>query len=54
MSRAELEQIVEEEGEIEMDCQFCHAVYRFDGIDLEILFRDDPVDPDATPTGPAH
>ncbi|MDZ7826218.1 MAG: Hsp33 family molecular chaperone HslO [Gammaproteobacteria bacterium] len=54
MRRSELEQIVEEEGEIEMDCQFCHTVHRFDGIDLEILFRDDPVDPGDTPSGPAH
>ena len=54
MRRSELEQIVEEEGEIEMDCQFCHTVHRFDGIDLEILFRDDPVDPGDPPPGATH
>lgn len=30
----ELEQIIEEDGDIRMTCQFCHAEYRFDGIDV--------------------
>jgi molecular chaperone Hsp33 len=30
--------ILEEQGSIEMDCQFCHAHYRFDRIDIDQLF----------------
>lgn len=41
MPEAELRGIVAEEGCVEMDCQFCHTVYRFDEIDLEVLFRVD-------------
>lgn len=33
----ELEEIIEEEGEIRMTCQFCHAGYRFDGIDVAAI-----------------
>lgn len=31
--------ILEEQGSIEMDCQFCHAHYRFTPMDVEHLFR---------------
>jgi len=30
--------IIEEQGQIEMDCQFCHAHYRFDRNDIDHLF----------------
>lgn len=30
--------ILEEQGTIEMDCQFCHATYRFQRIDIDQLF----------------
>lgn len=30
----ELRQIIAEDGDIRMTCQFCHAEYRFDGIDV--------------------
>ena len=30
--------ILEEQGSIEMDCQFCHAHYRFDRNDIDHLF----------------
>ncbi|MGB3727393.1 MAG: Hsp33 family molecular chaperone HslO [Glaciecola sp.] len=35
VSKQELLQIIEEDGKIEMDCQFCHANYVFDAIDVE-------------------
>lgn len=56
MAREELEEIVATEGRITMDCQFCHEVYAFDGIDLEILFRDDTfvASPDHEASGPTH
>lgn len=34
MPLSELEQIILEDGEIRMTCQFCQAEYRFDGIDV--------------------
>ncbi|HSG89100.1 MAG TPA: Hsp33 family molecular chaperone HslO [Pseudomonadales bacterium] len=55
MPQAELEEIVATEGEITMDCQFCHTVYRFDGIDLTILFRADAFEaPADAEDPPAH
>lgn len=33
----ELEKILEEQGSCEMTCQFCDAVYRFDGAELRAL-----------------
>ena len=38
VSKAELLEIVEEQGAVKMNCQFCHQEYAFDGIDIENLF----------------
>ena len=38
LPREELQAILDEDGFVEMDCQFCPAVYRFDAIDLELVF----------------
>ena len=38
ISRDECYNIIEEQGAIEMDCQFCHAHYRFDRNDIDHLF----------------
>ena len=35
VAKQELLEIVEEDGSIKMDCQFCHSVYEFDKIDVE-------------------
>jgi len=35
VDKTELLQIIAEDGDIQMDCQFCHAVYIFDAIDVE-------------------
>lgn len=35
VDKSELLEIVEEDGCITMDCQFCHEVYTFDAIDVE-------------------
>ncbi|MBB5319589.1 Hsp33 family molecular chaperone HslO [Marinobacter oulmenensis] len=38
VGREECYSILEEQGVIEMDCQFCHANYRFDRNDIDHLF----------------
>lgn len=35
VAKEELLHIVEQDGYVKMDCQFCHAEYRFDKIDIE-------------------
>ncbi|MDF2182626.1 Hsp33 family molecular chaperone HslO [Neptuniibacter sp. CAU 1671] len=37
----ELHQLLAEQGEIAVDCQFCNAHYRFDATDIEALFSPD-------------
>jgi molecular chaperone Hsp33 len=39
--------LLEEQGEIKVDCEFCNAHYRFDNIDIETLFADNS-QPDST------
>lgn len=38
MNEQELLEMVQEQGEIEVDCQFCHARYRFDEADIRAQF----------------
>lgn len=38
IGKEECYSILEEQGSIEMDCQFCHAHYRFDRNDIDHLF----------------
>ncbi|MDO6565033.1 Hsp33 family molecular chaperone HslO [Amphritea sp. 1_MG-2023] len=40
MSREELEQIVQEEGSVDVNCQFCNELYQFDMADIAMLFAD--------------
>ncbi|WP_029132315.1 Hsp33 family molecular chaperone HslO [Sedimenticola selenatireducens] len=50
MGKAELLSILEEQGAIEVDCDFCNKHYRFDAIDTEQLFIDGvPIDTSDTP-----
>ncbi|WP_018982318.1 Hsp33 family molecular chaperone HslO [Salinimonas chungwhensis] len=37
VEKAELLQIIEEEGAVQMNCQYCHTEYRFDTIDVEAI-----------------
>lgn len=48
MGRSELETILRERDDIEVDCQFCGAQYRFDKIDVENLLTN-PLGDDNTP-----
>jgi molecular chaperone Hsp33 len=38
--RSELEEILREEGQISVDCEFCNKHYAFDRVDLEALLSD--------------
>ena len=38
IGREECYSIIQEQGCIEMDCQFCHAHYHFERIDIDQLF----------------
>lgn len=38
LGKAEADQILEDEGEISVNCEFCNANYSFDRIDIEQLF----------------
>jgi len=40
LGRAELEDILEKEGEISVNCEFCNRHYRFDPVDAERLLRE--------------
>ena len=37
VEKQELLNIVEEDGCVTMNCQYCHAEYRFDAIDIEAI-----------------
>jgi molecular chaperone Hsp33 len=37
IDREELLQIISQEGDIKMNCQYCHTEYRFDAIDVEAI-----------------
>lgn len=37
VDKSELLAIIEEEGAIKMNCQYCHTEYRFDSIDVEAI-----------------
>ena len=51
LGRAELESILKERADIEVDCQFCGANYRFDKVDVENLLTNPLGDlPLPTPT----
>lgn len=45
LGRTELEQIVEEQGKIEVNCEFCGEQYVFDPIDVENVLRQDSTMP---------
>jgi len=49
LGRSELESILREREDIEVDCQFCGAQYRFDKIDVENLLTNPLGDEDNRP-----
>lgn len=50
LGRSELETILREREDIEVDCQFCGARYRFDKIDVESLLANPSLDNQPSPT----
>ncbi|MFM1891432.1 MAG: hypothetical protein RLZ44_509 [Pseudomonadota bacterium] len=42
LGRAELQGLLEEDGEVSVDCEFCNRRYRFDAVDLEQLWAGAP------------
>ncbi len=49
LGRAEIAQLIEEQGAVEVRCEFCIRPYRFDAVDAEGLFADTPAE-DGPPT----
>lgn len=49
LGRSELQAILRERDDIEVDCQFCGAQYRFDKIDAETLLSNPAADNDSNP-----
>jgi molecular chaperone Hsp33 len=49
IGRDEVNATVEQEGQVEVTCQFCNRQYRFDAVDAEQLFASDDIAP-AQPT----
>jgi molecular chaperone Hsp33 len=39
LGRAELEQILADQGEIAVNCEFCNQLYRFEPADIAALFE---------------
>ena len=49
LGKAEIEEIIIEQNEINITCEFCNAKYTFDSVDLGQLFRDnDFIEPSST------
>lgn len=40
LTQDELEEIIREEGSIDVNCQFCNALYSFDQADITLMFSD--------------
>ena len=43
LGRAELDDILREQGMIQVNCEFCNQLYRFDAADVAALFADDTI-----------
>ncbi|MDD3609335.1 MAG: Hsp33 family molecular chaperone HslO [Halothiobacillaceae bacterium] len=50
LGREEAESVLEEQGSIEVDCEFCNAHYRFDAVDVAQLFVAEDATSTAHPT----
>ncbi len=45
LGKDELDQIIEEQGKLEVTCEFCNEHYVFDSVDVAMLFQDNPTPP---------
>ncbi len=41
LGKEEIDQLINERGKVEIQCDFCNKNYQFDAIDVTLLFRDD-------------
>lgn len=39
LGEKDIKQLLQEKGQVEVNCDFCNQHYRFDSIDIELLFR---------------
>ena len=39
LGRAEVDSIVEEQGKVEITCEFCDSIYNYDKVDVAALFK---------------
>jgi len=46
----EMQSILQDEGEVSVDCEFCRQNYRFDSVDVEQLFAADEISPEVPET----
>lgn len=44
LGRDDLESLIEERGQVSVNCEFCNAEFSFDAVDIARLFVDDPHD----------
>jgi molecular chaperone Hsp33 len=49
LGRDEIESIIEEQGQVEVGCDFCGAQYRFDPVDAAQVFLQPAIQPPGTP-----
>lgn len=49
LGKAEVDSILAEQGAVEVNCEYCNALYRFDAVDAEELFAAD-ISPDVPST----
>jgi molecular chaperone Hsp33 len=47
LGRAELQDLLAQDGEVSVDCEFCNRRYRFDAVDLERLWAEVPSLPES-------
>lgn len=45
LGEAEVESILQEEGEVSVNCEFCNTRYRYDNVDMAQLFKDNSFPP---------
>ena len=48
LGRDEIESIIEEQGQVEVGCDFCGAQYRFDPVDAAQVFLQPAIQPPAS------
>jgi len=45
LGQEEVREVLTEQGSVTVTCEFCHRPYRFDPVDIDVLFADSPGSP---------